>query len=61
MAVVSLAARIVEALERGPLYEGALPLIVGGTMRDVIASLSALRREGVVERVPADPMTWRLR
>ena len=52
--------RILRALRSGPLYEGALALVVGqGWAFD--RALQELRREGAVERSPDDPMTWRLR
>lgn len=51
--------RIVRVLKKGPLYEGAIPLVVGGDMRATLQALSALRKAGKVERLPESPMTWR--
>lgn len=52
--------RILRALRSGPLYEGALMLVVGPPDRTFYAALRELRQAGEVERVPSDPMTWRL-
>lgn len=52
--------RILRALRSGPLYEGALMLVVGPPDRTFYSALRELRQEGKVERVPSDPMTWRL-
>ena len=52
--------RILKALEGGPLYEGALGLVLGwpSNMRRVLYQLKDERR---IERVPDEPMSWRLR
>ena len=58
---VSTADRIVKALEGGPLFEGALGLILGwpANMR---RELRRLQDRGLIERDPNyDGLTWRLR
>lgn len=52
--------RIVRALARGPLYEGALALVVGCGDRGLYKALRELERKGIVERAVGEPWTWRL-
>lgn len=42
--------RVLRALERGPLYIGALPLIVGAAPAQVEAAVRELRRQRRVTR-----------
>ena len=54
-------ARIVAALQSGPLYFGALPLIVGATEQEIRGALADLHVESRVERAPEiGPQTFRL-
>ena len=55
----TLTRRILRALQRGPLYEGTIPLVVGATVRDTGRALSALRSEGLIERT-GDGYTWQV-
>lgn len=51
--------RIVRALQRGPMYEGALLLVVG--QEGFYRALRALQDKGIIERTPDSPMTWRMK
>ena len=42
--------RVLRALERGPLYIGALPLIVNAAPAQVEAAVRELKRQGRVSR-----------
>ena len=55
--------RILRALARGPLYEGALPIMLPGANNSaqIRAALRSLERQGYVERAPElGPLTWRI-
>lgn len=49
---------IERALRRGPMYEGALRLVVG--RKDFYRALRRMQDKGQIERVPDEPLTWRL-
>lgn len=51
--------RILRALKSGPLYEGALGLILDWP-RDFNAALNNLKVRGKIERDPESPQTWRV-
>jgi DNA-binding IclR family transcriptional regulator len=53
--------RILRALERGPLYEGVLPAIVGTSPAHARRVLRHLQTAGHVARdLPDNPQTWKL-
>lgn len=54
-------AKIVRVLQSGPLFEGALGLILGYPS-NLRSALRQLKDEGLIERDPNhDGLTWRLR
>lgn len=53
--------RILRALRSGPLYEGALALVVGCGDRGLYKALRELERKGSIERAVGEPWTWRLK
>jgi hypothetical protein len=51
--------RVLRALRSGPLYEGALALVLDEP-DDLLLALRRLQKAGRVERMPEQPYTWRL-
>lgn len=53
--------QITALLSRGPLYEGALAGLVGGSRWAFDRALQELRQAGTIKRdLPENPQTWRL-
>lgn len=53
--------RLLAALQTGPLYFGAMPLIIGATEQELRGALADLYAEGQVERaLEIGPQTFRL-
>lgn len=52
--------RIIRALERGPMYEGGLRLVVGAPP-DFYDALRTLRTNGAIVRdLPDNPQAWKV-
>lgn len=61
MVTVTIEQRILVALKSGPLYEGALTLIMPEHSRVTLAALKRLEDAGKVKRnLPDFPLTWML-
>lgn len=62
MSTTATVERITRALERGPLYEGALYLVIDASPAHIRRALAHLQTRGVIERdLPDNPQTWRIR
>lgn len=54
-------ARLLAALKTGPLYFGAMPIVIGATEQELRGALADLHAAGQVERAPEiGPQTFRL-
>jgi hypothetical protein len=53
--------RVLRALARGPLYEGAVPMMANLSEREGDRALRELQRAGRIERQPGAPYTWQVR